>query len=483
MRHPLIAAAVAALLATACNGGGAPEEDPVEYGTAAECATAPPVLTDAALPPDEPIAPHDADPTARAAGSVHRFSWAKADSATCEAVLQLWLADGTVLPLARQLPDTGDQLVTVPDLVGAQARVYVQHSCSAAAKPVNDAFRISASQAVPNYGWERMTAAAPFPGRDGAGALVLGERMWLLGGWRPDDPINTPGITSNAVWSSADGVSWRRDKCNTHETRVAAVLPPDWAGRHTAGYALAGGRMPIIGGDAVGGQYQQDVWSSADGFRWRREATVQPFAKRLLFQSFSHRGRACIFGGQSIPQFVPDEERLHDDVWCSDTSATWTRVDTITAPPGRAGMLGQAVRGDEVWIIGGGKYHTPSSGTLGFNDVWRTTDLVHWERVIEHAPWDGRIYHNVAAFDGRLWVMGGLAGDGRLLSDTWYSADGRNWYVLAGTPWSTRHAASVHVFRNALWLVAGAARATSSSSTTSGAWPAPRAEPCEDRSA
>jgi len=30
-----------------------------------------------------------------------------------------------------------------------------------------------------------------------------------------------------------------------------------------------------------------------------------------------------------------------------------------------------------------------------------------------------------------------------------------NWYELPGTPWNTRHAASVYVHDNALWMVAG----------------------------
>ena len=39
--------------------------------------------------------------------------------------------------------------------------------------------------------------------------------------------------------------------------------------------------------------------------------------------------------------------------------------------------------------------------------------------------------------------------------DVHYSADGVTWHELADTPWAPRHAASVFVYDDALWMVAG----------------------------
>lgn len=39
--------------------------------------------------------------------------------------------------------------------------------------------------------------------------------------------------------------------------------------------------------------------------------------------------------------------------------------------------------------------------------------------------------------------------------DVWYSGDGADWTEVPGTPWKERHAASVFVYRDALWMVAG----------------------------
>jgi hypothetical protein len=74
---------------------------------------------------------------------------------------------------------------------------------------------------------------------------------------------------------------------------------------------------------------------------------------------------------------------------------------------------------------------------------------------MEHAPWRGRVYHSVAVFDDRLWVIAGYGPDGKDMHDVWYSPDGQDWYEVRDTPWPQRHAASVFVYKDALWIMAG----------------------------
>jgi hypothetical protein len=61
----------------------------------------------------------------------------------------------------------------------------------------------------------------------------------------------------------------------------------------------------------------------------------------------------------------------------------------------------------------------------------------------------------VAVFDGRLWVLEGYSQGTGNRRDVWHSSDGANWNEVANTPWTPRHAASVFVHDNALWMVAG----------------------------
>jgi len=80
--------------------------------------------------------------------------------------------------------------------------------------------------------------------------------------------------------------------------------------------------------------------------------------------------------------------------------------------------------------------------------------------VNSSAPWAGRYWHTVAWFDGKMWVMGGVA-TGVEMNDVWYSSDGINWFELKSAtgnwPAGSRHAQSTTVFDNALWYMCGIA--------------------------
>ena len=107
--------------------------------------------------------------------------------------------------------------------------------------------------ATREYRWIEVNAAAPFAPRDGAGALVFADKIWLLGGWRPADKTYFPRICNNEVWSSADGIDWTLVKENTFAEGYDPAA--DWEGRHTAGYAVFNERMWIVGGDGNQGHY------------------------------------------------------------------------------------------------------------------------------------------------------------------------------------------------------------------------------------
>jgi hypothetical protein len=292
------------------------------------------------------------------------------------------------------------------------------------------------------YEWQCVTREADFAGRDGAGALVFKDRMWLLGGWNPGDKEHFPKICNSEVWYSVDGEQW------TLETHAP------WEGRHTAGYVVHDEQMWIVGGDANQGHYQSDVWSSPDGIHWDLLADRVPWGPRVLHHTVAFRGKVFVIGGQTVPQFAPADEAFYSDVWCSEDGKEWSRIADKCpwAPRGLIG--GAAILDDRIWLLGGGTYDTPGRPErLFFNDVWSSADGASWERHGEHAPWAPREYHDIAAWDGKLWVMEGWYRGNR--NDVWYSADGADWHEVADTPWAPRHAASAFVYRDALWMVAG----------------------------
>ncbi len=306
------------------------------------------------------------------------------------------------------------------------------------------------------YRWVKVTAKASFAPRDGAGALSFRGRLWLLGGWSPKDKLYFPRICNNEVWSSPDGADWKLEKDNTF--RDDSFDPSkDWEGRHTAGYAVHAGRMWIVGGDANQHHYQNDVWSSTDGRNWKLVNANVPWAPRVLHYTVAFQGKLWVIGGQTMPGFAAAPERFHRDIWTSTGGVRWRQVRPVEPYWSARGMIGgAAVHKGRIWILGGGTYDTPATPKRNFyNDVWSSADGVRWHRHTEAAPWMARQYHDVAAWDGKLWVMEGYNAQGGNRNDVWYSADGVNWSELPNTPWKPRHAASLFLHGGHLWMVAG----------------------------
>jgi hypothetical protein len=296
---------------------------------------------------------------------------------------------------------------------------------------------------MPSYAWTCVNDYAAFVPRDGAGLLAFEGRLWLLGGWNPSDKEHFPQICNSEIWCSEDGAEWD------------LVTHAPWEGRHTAGYAVHDGRMWIVGGDANQGHYQSDVWVSDDGERWEQILDDAPWGPRVLHHTVAFDGAIWLMGGQTVPHFAPAEERFYADVWRSEDGAFWERVadDLPWAPRGMIG--GSSIFDGRIWLLGGGTYDTPDHPDRIFlNDVWASSDGVEWEQVADETPWAPRQYHEVAAWDGRLWVMEGYDGEANR-KDVWHSPGGTHWQEMPDTPWLPRHAASVTVFEDALWVVAG----------------------------
>jgi hypothetical protein len=237
---------------------------------------------------------------------------------------------------------------------------------------------------APEFEWISVQPRAAFAARDGAGAVVFRDRMWLLGGWNPGDKQHFPRICNNEVWSSADGVAWLLEKPNTFLT--AAFDPSaDWEGRHTAGYAVYRDKLWIIGGDANQGHYQNDVWSSGDGRHWTQvsHGSALPWAPRALHYTAVHDDKIWLLGGQTMPAFAAADEVFYRDIWTTQDGLQWQQVrpeEPCWSPRGMIG--GSAVFRGRLWILGGGTYDTPQTPKRNFyNDVWSSADGVSWTRL------------------------------------------------------------------------------------------------------
>jgi hypothetical protein len=344
------------------------------------------------------------------------------------------------------------------------------------------------------YRWSCVNSEVAWSPRDGAQLVSFQGKLFLLGGWNQyaGERTDLAGAGTGSfesevcseVWCSDDGGRWY----------LAATAP--WSGRHMHGAVVHDGHIWVIGAE---NGTPDDVWKSKDGVHWQLVAATVPWPERGNQLVTVFDGSIWVMGGQTgaagQSNFVADLKAGKPfppappplcDVWRTKDGLRWELM-TDDAPWAPRGMItgangGVPVLDGRMWILGGGYVGTGGTtlSTLRYdleqqprletrlfhNDVWSSADGREWICHLADgmAPWPARSYHDTAAWDGKLWVLGGHRGvadhaaeigtDGNR-NDVWYSADGEHWQKLPLTPWSSRHACAIHVHDDALFLAAG----------------------------
>jgi hypothetical protein len=161
-----------------------------------------------------------------------------------------------------------------------------------------------------------------------------------------------------------------------------------------------------------------------------------------------------LLGGIEDYYFGTDKS-LKNDVWSSADGKEW-KQETASAEWSPRVYHQAVVHDNKIYLFGGGNY-TPTYHAK--NDVWSSTDGIHWTRETEAAPWAPRLWFSAEVYRGRMWVLGGWAKDTDNFGDVWHSGDGKSWQRLeTKTSWKARHEHSVFVFQDKLWVAGGHAR-------------------------
>ena len=315
---------------------------------------------------------------------------------------------------------------------------------------------------TPQPAWVRVTEKAGWTARDSQGELVYKNRLWLFGGW-----MNSFEAPPRDVWSSADGKKW---------TQVTAKAP--WIHSDLSMSLTFKNRMWFMGGwyngRLPGHSASNQVWSSTDGKVWTRATKAAGWTPRLAAALVEFKGRMWMLGGTENYYFG-NKKSLKNDVWSSPDGKTWTRATDNAGWTPRA-YHQAAVLGDRMFVFGGGNY-VPEF--VAFNDVWSSTDGVHWTRVTEKTPWHPRLWFTSVVYRNRMWVLGGWSNNpSKNWGDAWYSKDGKTWTEYkTSTTWKARHEHSAYVLGGKLWIAGGHARPLSSevwSLELPDGWPASR---------
>jgi hypothetical protein len=201
--------------------------------------------------------------------------------------------------------------------------------------------------------------------------------------------------------------------------------PTDAAGfGQRAGHAALyyNNKFWVIGG--TNDNNLNDVWSSSDGMNWSQVTANTGFSSRQNFGACVFNGKMWVMGG------------LTNDVWFSSDGINWIEA-TASAPwSARTGLTCTAFNG-QMWVIGGQLYKSSNYGN-SLNDVWSSSDGIHWTQQSASAPFPARTNHQCIVFNNEIWVMGGSNSNG-FLNDVWFSSDGINWIEATGNAaWSPR---------------------------------------------
>ena len=240
-----------------------------------------------------------------------------------------------------------------------------------------------------SYHWEKITDDGGFAPCDGAGALVFRDKMWLLGGWNPDDKTNFPRICHSEVRSSTDGAQWKLENPNA-----------PWEPRHCAGYVLHDGQMWIVGGDSSQGHHQTDVWKSSDGIVWQLATNDAPWSPRgMIGGSVVFGSRMWLLGGGTFETPLRPQRKLYNEVWSSADGLNWHQHPN--APWAARQFHEVAVFDDKIWVLEG---YTPDGGNR--NDVWFSEDGENWSEL-SGTPWSERHAASVFVFQNALWIVAG----------------------------------------------------------------------------
>jgi hypothetical protein len=218
-------------------------------------------------------------------------------------------------------------------------------------------------------------------------------------------------------------------------TRLLAAAP--FAGSyHFPVHAAADGRFVAL--------HPRGAWSTRDGVTWTAEPLPVDGANNAYLPLVQHDGATWLLGSVrgNYEAFAIDPlvRRTRD-------YKSWEIVGRSRTMPRLVFPAVASFRG-YLWMIGG------RDATRETDGIWRSSNGLDWERVVDHAPWGPGHGAQWVAFKDRLWLIGGGTLDGPIRSEVWSSADGIAWMREAEKLAEDQpYGYSAEVFDGRIWLL------------------------------
>lgn len=228
-------------------------------------------------------------------------------------------------------------------------------------------------------------------GRHTAGYVVFDDKMWIVGG------DANQGHYQSDIWNSADGKRWN-----------AVQHKAPWGPRVLHYTVSFKNRIWVIGGQTLPqfakteDAFYNDVWCSDDGVNWEIVVEEAPFEPRGMISGCTvFKNRIWILGGGTYDTPTTKARTYYNDVWSSADGKRWKQV-CGAAPWAPRQYHGVAVWDNKLWVIAG--YNQDEGGNR--NDVWFSKNGKDWHELPK-TPWKERHAPSIFVFDDALWVVTG----------------------------------------------------------------------------
>ncbi len=256
------------------------------------------------------------------------------------------------------------------------------------------------------FDWELVTASPAFGDRFQHRGTVLGDRMFISGGYNNEGDQ----MFLADVWSSTDGEEWRCD-----------VKDAAWGGRISHEMVALGDTLLVMGG--YNGEILSDVWKSTDGATWDLVTDSAPWGPRCDFQALEHNGAVFLMGGRS-------PARRHADVWSTTDGLDWVLVND-NAWPARS-HFGAVSHQGSIVILGGAYFDYDLDHHFYHRDTWSSADGREWTLLNSNIPMRRRVLMEMVSVGPYIHAIGG---DDKpwftfMRRDAWVSPDGVDWMKL-----------------------------------------------------
>ncbi|HMT08110.1 MAG TPA: hypothetical protein PKA82_08905 [Pyrinomonadaceae bacterium] len=269
--------------------------------------------------------------------------------------------------------------------------------------------------------WKNVTRAAEYPLGYNYPVFVVGKRMYAM---------------NNGAWASTDGKSWAKTE-----------LPESGLNSAYQKYVQFNGAVYSLGkmsGNYISFTIEPKILRTRDMKTWEPLSETSNIPKRIFYGLTVFNGKIWMLGGF-------DGKRYHNDIWSSADGVRW-KVESKAAAWSPRNISSIVVFNGKIWILGGGVIDGEMNTNPGSDkEIWTSVDGRVWEKL--DAPMIQTLAGTPVVFNDKLLLVGANRGE-TFESAVLMTSDGKDWRKLSA-PWSPRGGVAAWNFGGKLFMTGG----------------------------